>query len=129
MTKLKTISVNETTPLQLDWLVAKCEGYNCQFDDEISGPWLVPQEGYLHDEKPLSKFNPTTAWNIGGPIIEREKISLECKQDGWWVASIQYNYSDEKEYLILGHSPLVTAMCCYVASKLGDKVQIPEELG
>jgi hypothetical protein len=27
-----------------------------------------------------------------------------------------------------GHTPLIAAMRCYVASKLGDEVEIPDEL-
>jgi hypothetical protein len=27
-----------------------------------------------------------------------------------------------------GHTPLIAAMRCYVASKLGDEVEIPQEL-
>ena len=68
-----------------DWAVAKCEGYDCEFGDGVSGPWLVPQEGYLHDEKPLSSFRPSTtgepmgtdaqeatAWRPKAENLERE---------------------------------------------------------
>lgn len=71
---------------------------------------------------------PQSNWLQAGEIIEREKISLEIKDDGWWVASYQYNYSDMKEHIQLDRSPLIAAMRCYVASKLGDEVEVPEEL-
>lgn len=61
-------------------------------------------------------------WEYGGPIIERERIEL--KDDGGtdWLAS------HNNESVEFGPTPLVSAMRCYVASKLGDEVEIPEEL-
>ncbi len=75
-----------------------------------------------------ARFRPSTDWSQGGQIIEREKISLEIKDDGWWLASYQYNYSDTKEHIQLDHNPLIAAMRCYCCAKLGDTVEIPEEL-
>lgn len=117
----------------LDWAVAKCEGYNCEFDDEVSGSWLVPQDGYLHDEKPLSKFAPSIDWSQGGPIIEREGISVRRVKDMTWRAdySSMVLKPDGSAYAYLANSgprPLIAAMRCYVASKLGDEVDVPEEL-
>jgi hypothetical protein len=112
----------------LDWAVAKCEGYDCQFDDTVSGPWLIPQEGYLHDEKPLTRFNPSKNWNQGGPIIERENIKLDVKwsrSGGIWYATID---TIAPIGWWSGQTPLIAAMRCYVASKLGDEIEIPSEL-
>jgi len=63
----------------------------------------------------------STDWAKGGLIIEREMIDLKClptKQGGfiWRTACAD------------GSTPLIAAMRCYVASKLGDEVEIPEEL-
>ena len=104
------MKTNELTGAALDWAVAKCE-VGAEFIGEIDDPHFY-----------------STDWSQGGSIIEREKISLEMKHDGWWVASFQYNYSDEKEHLQLADTPLIAAMRCYVASKLGDNVVVPEEL-
>ena len=112
----------------LDWAVAKCEGYECEFGDEVSGPWLVPQEGYLHDEKPLASFRPSTGWAQGGPIIERENISvgyqghLGVPLDSLWYAT---NRVDACGF---GQKPLIAVLRCFVTSKLGDTVDVPEEL-
>ena len=59
-------------------------------------------------------------WNQGGPIIEREGIDIY--QSGVWVAEIGGNHTTE------GPTPLIAAMRCFVASKLGDTIDIPEEL-
>ena len=128
---MKTIKVSEASGSVLDWLVAKCEGYNCEFDDDVSGPWLVPQEGYLHDEKPLSKFKPSTNWSTAGPIIEREHISVEAysvpndeRIKCFWYASEDKFDAETWD----GPTPLIAACRCYVASKMGDVVEVPEEL-
>lgn len=112
------MKTSELTGAALDWAVAKCEGFKTLERGkacEVLFPNGVP-------------FQPSTDWSQGGPIIEREKISLECKHDGWWVASYQYNYSDDKEYICLAADPLLAAMRCYVASKLGEDIDIPEGL-
>ena len=72
-------------------------------------------------------YSPSTNWAQGGPIKTRERISTQIKHDGWWVACI-YNMNDDPTYIKLAHSELVAAMRCYVASKLGDEVDIPKEL-
>ena len=73
-------------------------------------------------------FSPSTNWSQGGPIIEREEIDLNCYESpktgvGWWSAEITGTKARAK-----AHTPLIAAMRCYVASKLGDEVEIPEGL-
>ena len=92
----------KTSELQgaaLDWAVAKADGYE---DDCISDEWKY-----------------STNWSQGGPIIEREKITLEWT-GGDWMAYIRH---DEESF---GPTPLIAAMRCYVASNLGNEVEIPE---
>jgi hypothetical protein len=119
------MKTSELTGPALDWAVAQCESYTCKFDDEVSGAWLVPAEPYLFDEMPLGKFKPSTNWAQGGPIIERERIAIDGDaEDGTsWAASTR----DAACYWV-GPTPLIAAMRCYVASKLGDEVDVPPEL-
>lgn len=124
------IKVSEASGPVLDWMVAKCEGYDIQLDDEVSGPWLVPQDGYLHDEKPLSIYVPTTNWSQGGPIIEREAHNL-FKHNGGTDWCCACNVPREGYTAIVtadGPTPLIAAMRCYVASKLGEEVEVFDEL-
>jgi nuclear transport factor 2 (NTF2) superfamily protein len=54
-------------------------------------------------------FRPSTNWAHTGPIIERERISLDWDDDaGQWYA--QVGHSTE-----CGPTPLVAAMRAYVA--------------
>lgn len=68
-------------------------------------------------------------WAIGGPIIEKEKISfVEVSSRNEWVASVpQPNMIG---WRILGYGPtqLIAAMRCFVKLKLGDEVDLPVEL-
>lgn len=70
-------------------------------------------------------FKPSTDWAQGGPIIERKKIELVPSVDGkvWYAESL-----DRKARVERCPTPLIAAMRCYVASKLGDEVDLPEEL-
>ena len=106
----------KTSELQgaaLDWAVAKCEGND--------GVW------FASDADPVP-FTPSTDWAQGGPIIEREKISVMFSFDlGVWVSAIGELWVPE-EGGVHGPTPLIAAMRCYVASKLGNEVEVPDEI-
>lgn len=69
----------------------------------------------------------STSWREGGPIIEKEHIRISQYRDNlsFWEADI---VTDRGGKFYQGPTPLIAAMRCYVASKLGDEVDIPEEL-
>jgi hypothetical protein len=102
--------------IQLRWAVAKCEGLLGFGFDTNHGDFAV-----LTSEDGFDTFAPDIRWHEGGPIIEREKITLEWTGEDWMA----YIRHDEE---VFGPTPLITAMRCYVASKLGDEVEIPEGL-
>jgi hypothetical protein len=104
--KLKT---REAKDKVLNYLVAKCEG-------------IVWEQGDLDAGEYGPGFAPATQWEHGGPIIERERIRLDPR--GLWCAAHDTHEWTEST----GPTPLIAAMRCYVASKLGDEVEIPEEL-
>ena len=78
--------------------------------------------------KSPSCYSPYSSWEFCGPIIERCRVCLYVGHDGVWIACIRQNYDDVGEYMYGGETPLVAAMRCYVASKLGDVVDVPDEL-
>lgn len=73
-------------------------------------------------------FKPSEYWTQGGPIIERERLCLRIGHDGVWLAFSMQNYNDDQEFMHGGTTPLEAAMRCFVASKLGNEVDIPVEL-
>jgi hypothetical protein len=114
---MKTIKVAEATDVQLDWLVAKCEGID-----------LFETEGWLYntDEGTRRVYRPTTDWAQMGPIIERERLAIQSWIGTGWVAD-SWNFRFSTGYS-QGLTPLIAAARCYVTSKLGDTVEVPEEL-
>ena len=110
----------KTSELQgaaFDWAVAKCEGVAVEYiNDGINRCLLMPMSG---------RFNPSTDWSQGGPIIERERITIDAREHGQlWLAHSRLVGQDG----ITGPTPLMAAMRCYVASKLGDEIDVPQEL-
>jgi len=102
------IKTSELTGAALDWAVAKCEGIEFRKDDvRFRGAYA-------------RKYS--TDWAQGGPIIERESMALDGSGTHW--------YAEDKngDEVRTGPTPLIAAMRCYVASKLGDTVEIPKEL-
>ena len=71
--------------------------------------------------------SPSTDWSQGGPIIEREHISIiDCDGYDFWRAD-KMN-AQAQVVTAYGPTPLIAAMRCLLAAKLGDVVEIPEEL-
>ena len=74
----------------------------------------------------------STNWAISGPVIEREKISVGYERFGspggeMWDA-VKKVSGDAGYRLEFGSTPLEAAMRVYVASKLGNEVDVPDEL-
>lgn len=109
------MKTSELTGAALDWAVAKID-WNAHDDDtNVLMVTVGDDNGW--------KYNPSTDWAQGGPIIEREGIELLCESLGFrWVAMPQRG----PEWR--GPTPLIAAMRCYVASKLGDEIEVPKEL-
>jgi len=120
------IQTQDLTGAALDWAVAKCE-------EVVNGDDL--DVGFILE----GGYSPSTNWAQAGPIIEREKITItgegfpwwEC-QKGWYAhIGDLYTWGDAlllRHWRQPGDTPLEAAMRCYVASKLGREVEIPEEL-
>jgi hypothetical protein len=109
------MKTSELTGKALNWAVAKCEG--------VSVRWSAAHEQLLVEGYPYMVWQPSTNWAQGGPIIEREGIELTCTDE--WKAFMPFQSIPRDED---GPTPLIAAMRCYVASKLGEDVSIPEEL-
>jgi hypothetical protein len=94
------MKTSELTGAALDWAVSKCE---------------KDQNFY------------STNWAQGGPIIEREKIDVIADPNGKdvWMGRLYLNWV---KYEAFATTPLIAAMRCYVASKLGDEIDLPKEL-
>ena len=125
------IKTNEASGPALDWMVAKCEGYT----HLRRNPHRFSSERELIMAPPRASYGPvlladlafSTDWAQGGPIIERECIWLmygtSLRGELRWAGRIEGT-----DYGAIGPTPLIAAMRCYCASKLGDEVEVPKEL-
>jgi hypothetical protein len=101
------IETSKLTGAALDWAVAMAENWS----------------GADFEIKPYS-----TNWAQGGPIIEQEGISLIRQTSDRWVSEYSNGCDRFDHARSHGPTPLIAAMRCYVASKLGDAVDVPDEI-
>jgi hypothetical protein len=126
------VKVIEATGPALDWMVAKAapgkHGNPCFAVGSRGGRYVYQTEGLREAGIHYSpSTNPAQAW----PIIEREGIQLS----GWssrrqastyWSKSV--GGGPKKYWSMPGSTGLIAAMRCFVASELGEEVDVPEEL-
>lgn len=132
----------ELTGNALDWAVAQAEGLEYE---TAGGEYTVNDENDENYGLTFEKtYSPSADWALGGPIIERELIQINPKYhnetiavtpkpyatvEGWhWEAYVLGPENLDDNFFMWGDTPLEAAMRCYVASKLGDEVEIPDEL-
>lgn len=133
----------------LVWAVAKCEGEDVSvvvvdgeaqvwsnediYDNYNGQDCYTGRDGtprFLRNGKPVGVWgNPMPSyldWAQGGPIIERERIRIDCPWNpGPFEATCKI---DGVTGWCEGPTILVAAMRCYCCAKLGDEIDIPEEL-
>jgi hypothetical protein len=112
------MKTSELSGPALDWAVAKLEGD------------LVPTGGVMIQTWPYY----ATSWSHGGPIIEK----FGQEESSFCLFFSPYDHVDYgrnrpwkaefKGVSFWAETPLIAAMRCYVASRLGDEVDVPEEL-
>lgn len=115
----------ELTGVALDWAVAKCEGFTDlrrnphRFTEEWD--WIMTPPRVTYGPVWLHDYKFSTSWKDGGPIIERLDISISKENNNLWVAQTPGHEG-------WGYTPLIAAMRCYCCAKLGEEIEIPEEL-
>jgi len=120
------VKVSELTGHTLTWAVGLCE---TQANMDVSlvkngkpGLWITALDPTLG----LRELNYYDDWEQVGPIIEREEISINPHYSQGWSAYYQYRQNPGAFKSSYGPTPIIATMRCYVASKLGDKVEIPD---
>lgn len=127
------INTKDLTGAALDWAVAKC----------LSVRTYISPDGQILDADLVDmgtdgsqELNYSSRWALSGPIIEREISKLFKNVGGTYSAQIRH----EENHPLVSHkvlagwtnasgpTMLIAAMRCYAASKLGDEIDMPEEL-
>lgn len=130
------MKTSELTGAALDYAVAKCEGYEISYDADERDFWLdsivTPVSGLTTFGWLSKEVRFSTDWAQGGVILEREKITVGYERYGaqggeTWDA-VKKAFDDTVLWLEYGPTPLIAAMRCYCCAKLGDEIEIPQEL-
>lgn len=121
------IKVAEATGKQLDYLVTAA-----LYGDRITGglKW------HMHFGVPFPAYSTDPA--EGWPVVEKE-IDTLSRRDGYFyahrfkrhVGRVDRNfrsYPDEPERFAYGPTTLIAGLRCLVMAKLGEEVEVPEEL-
>ena len=123
------MKTSELTGAALDWAVAKCEGVDditfysgCEGGDRNRPrKWVSNSNGFFTFD--------FSSWAQGGPIIEREEFTLShSPYEHVFYGRARPWCAEKRGVMEYGPTPLIAAMRCYVASKLGNDVDVPEEL-
>ena len=122
----------------LDLAVARAEGL------VYADGWLVRPSRRANGRwkgehtMPLADYRPSQDWEVGGPIIAREQISICCDSQDWEVGGpiiareqirvccnshgwrAHKGHGLQPCYAATGDNALQAAMRCYVISRFGD---------
>lgn len=126
--------VSELEGALLDAAVAKALGVAARVMDDSplhNGPVCVAE--MESDAAEEGFFEPSSLWDHGGPIIERERIVVTPSGPIGWGAFRPTGIEVSATFVLYsglgvvsaGPTPLIAAMRAYVASKFGDEVDIP----
>ncbi len=122
---MATIKTSELTGKALDYAVFLC------LDDTLRQPEL----GMIRSQFGYGNFKPSANWAQGGPIVERMFLDGLRLHSAEFMTGIHNKdiivaslNGDVKPGFYFGPTPLIAAMRCFVASNIGDNVEIPDEL-
>lgn len=135
---LVEVKTSELVGAALDWMTAKASG-RIPLDTPLNTPPVRPGERCVVKDIILSepgklpfRYSPSTMWYQSGPLIEDHAIFLLPRSNTTgWDAYIELDTAyDCWDFSADGYgpTPLIAAMRCLVVAKLGDTVQVPEEL-
>ena len=136
------IKTSELIGRPLDHAVAIALGGTDLWFDTVGTCWITIDG----EDRALSRglsaaqnFSPSIDWAEAGPIIDEEDIQW-CKLNGQIEAWSGFNYIEwrqnwdssvcmgEGSGFGTGPTILIAAMRCYCCAKLGDEIEIPQEL-
>lgn len=133
--KIKTLDLKGES---LNWAVAIAQGYDVivtttDFLDKKVHPHICIDNWDLHEELQGTRFCILNNWYVAGSILQREKLSLGNQESSgttdnsdWYATNGggkggSFGFAGKDE-------PIVAIMRCYVMLKLGNEVDVPDEL-
>lgn len=117
---------NSLTGAALDYAVCTATG--------LLAAYPMTKKSFLRkwQDGKVPALHPSTLWGMGGSIMGVENICAKphiSPRDGKHFYACRWNEAgDIGSFSSIGSTQLIAAMRCYVQSKLGATVDIPEEL-
>lgn len=111
----------------LDWAVAQCEGWRTVDHTILCQTWVERKNARgVMDSCPIHSLRFSTEWAFGGPIMEkilgfRVRHCRAGTPKSYYEACI---HNTEGDWVAFGPTLLVAAMRVFVASKLGDEIDV-----
>lgn len=128
------VKVSELKGVALDWAVATAEKEPIKLDpmgfwrdapkSSQCGYWIWDDTNGFKSARFMligGDYSPSTDWKQGGDIIEKSKINLIYTDDQWEADT-------SADCFGFGGTALKAAMRCYVISKLGEEIDLPQKL-
>ena len=125
------VKTSEASGVALDWLVAKALGGKDlqRIQAWHNKPWYYYEQD---DEEPdvwhkvcLLDAAYSSDWSLMGPLIDEHRITIRYWDNMPFVSAYMPEIGSEWSQ---GKNALEAAARCFVASKLGEEVDVPEEL-
>lgn len=111
--------VAELEGAQLDAAVALAEGH------VLRGGWWRQAARPDTDWCAVAYFDPSVRWQVGGPIIDRERFEFMSNGGSWFAGEHLERWRVDAMAEPGSPTHLIAAMRAYVASKFGDEVELP----
>lgn len=111
---------------ELDYWVARAEGVpvRAMMNHANGSP-----DHFIADDHSFGnvKYSPSTCWEQGGPIIEREQIELRYEHGEWHWIMLQDQ--DGNVWSPAGPTMLIAGMRAYLVGKFGNDIPSAAEIG
>lgn len=105
------IKTSELENHALNWAVAKCKNQD-----------IVLDRGVLYFDGCDIEADYFNDWNLGGPILDEEHTEFDYDEGAQIYRSYDGIHSSE------GPTHLIAGLRCYVVSRMGDEIEVPDHI-
>lgn len=109
------VKVSELQGAALDWAVGKACSGNKWENEHFRAGWMA-------------NWKPSTDWSQGGPLIAEHLVASGVENmdaSRFWAYC---GHCWESHHVMLGDSYLIAICRAIVSAKLGDEIDVPDEL-
>lgn len=123
-----SVPVHELTERALNYAVAVAEGRKVVLWKSGDGRYFPAEKWSENPAGDCTLMRQSQDWKQGGEIIERERIALSPSTETPNVLASLFNVEKGTAFHARASTPLTAAMLCYVGSRLGGAIDVPEVL-